>query len=347
MPAAAPDPALALLVFAGLLLAAALVAWPRYGLVARYRRAAQLSERVQLEDGVKHLYKAEASGHRASIDSLAGALGVSRDRAVEILRALESLDLARLAPDDITLTDDGRAHALRIVRTHRIWERYLADRTGVAPEEWHAQAERVEHGIAPAEVERLSASMGHPVYDPHGDPIPTAAGELPPARGVPLNALPDGTSVTVVHIEDEPEEVYKSLRAAGIDVGDRLRLDRVDPTSLQVSLEGRQVSLEPIAARNLTVEVVDAECIEPDLERLDALRPGEEGVVVRLGWALQGAQRRRLLDLGLVAGAVVRAELRSMSGDPVAYRIRGAVIALRGAQAREILIRRRPREEAA
>lgn len=346
MPPVAPEPALALLVFAAVAFVAALIAWPRHGVVARFRQSAALSERVRLEDGVKHLYTAEAAGQPASVDSLAGALGVSRDRAVEILRGLERLDLARLAAEHITLTDEGRAHALRIVRTHRIWERYLADRTGVAPEDWHAQAERVEHGMPEAEVERLAASMGHPLYDPHGDPIPTASGHLPPTRGVPLVSLPHGTNATVVHVEDEPGKVYRSLRAAGIDVGSRLRLDRVDPTGLQISLEGRRISLDTVAARNLTVEVLDADLIEAGLETLDVLRRGEEGVVVRLGWGLQGAQRRRLLDLGLVPGTVVRAELSSTSGDPMAYRIRGAVIALRRAQTRQILIRR-VREEAA
>ena len=121
-----------------------------------------------------------------------------------------------------------------------------------------------------------------------------------------------------------------------------MQLERIDPTSLQLGLDGRAVTLDLIAARNLTVEVVEAERIEPGLERLDALRVGEEGVVVRLGWALQGNQRRRLSDLGLVPGTVVRAELSSMSGDPMAYRIRGALIALRRPQARGIYIRRAP-----
>jgi len=86
---------------------------------------------------------------------------------------------------------------------------------------------------------------------------------------------------------------------------------------------------------------------EEQVDRLHVLRPGEEGVVVRLGGQVHGAQRRRMLDLGLVPGTVVRAELASLSGDPVAYRIRGAVIALRRAQADDILIRRRFPEAAA
>ena len=344
---ALPDPAAALLVFAALVLLAAVSLWPERGIAARVRRLLKLSERVRLEDGVKHLFNAAVAGRPASVESLAGATGVSRDRAVEIARQLTRMGLARLDGEDIALTDEGRAHALRLVRTHRIWERYLADRTGVGSGEWHTLADRLEHGAPAEEVDRLAASMGDPLYDPHGDPIPTASGVLPPVRGLPLSAIPAGSSARVVHIEDEPEQVYRSLRAAGINVGCRVRLDRVDAARLHLVVEGRQVAIDPLAALNLSVERVEEDASEEGLERLDALRPGEEGVVVRLGAQLQGAQRRRLLDLGVVPGTLVRAELSSLSGDPMAYRIRGAVIALRRAQADDILIRRRPREEAA
>jgi DtxR family Mn-dependent transcriptional regulator len=151
----------------------------------------------------------------------------------------------------------------------------------------------------------------------------------------------------VLHIEDEPAVVYRSLRAAGINVGCDIRLERTDASGFHLIVDGRQVAIGPSAAVNLSVEAVEGDAVEEGVERLDVLRPGEEGVVVRLGAQVQGAQRRRLLDLGVVPGTVIRAELRSLSGDPVAYRIRGAVIALRRAQADDIVIRRRSREEAA
>lgn len=328
----------------GLLVA---VLWPRYGVAARLRRAAGVSERIRVEDAVKHLFTSQVARRPSSVESLAGAIGVSRGQVVEIVRHLERLGLARLDAEDIVLTDEGRAHALRIVRTHRIWERYLADRTGVDPAQWHAQAERHEHGLAPEEVDRLAASMGDPLYDPHGDPIPTAAGVMPPARGVPLVSLAAGAGAWVVHVEDEPEEVYRVIREAGIDVGSRLKIDGIDSTAVRLLVEGQPVTLDGIAARNLTVEPLEAEAIDAALERLDVLQPGDEAVVVRVGGQVQGPQRRRLLDLGIVPGTVVRAELSSASGDPVAYRIRGAVIALRRAQAQAILIRRRAQQEAA
>ncbi|HOC17031.1 MAG TPA: iron dependent repressor, metal binding and dimerization domain protein [Vicinamibacterales bacterium] len=342
-----PDPAAALAIFGSLVLLAAILFWPERGIVPRLRRLVELSERVRLEDAVKHLFNSAAAGRTASVDSLAGAVGVSRDRTVEVARELTRLGLARLEGEVIALTEAGRAHALRVIRTHRIWERYLADRTGVGAAEWHALADRLEHKASADEVDRLAASMGDPVYDPHGDPIPTASGVLPPARGLPLSAVAAGASARVVHIEDEPGQVYRSLRAAGVNVGCLVRLDRVDPAGLHLLADGRPVVIDSLAALNLVVELVEEDDTEEGLERLDAIRPGEEAIVVRLGAQIHGAQRRRLLDLGIVPGTVVRAELSSLSGDPVAYRIRGAVIALRRAQADDIVVRRRPRKEAA
>jgi DtxR family transcriptional regulator, Mn-dependent transcriptional regulator len=340
-----PDPAAALLIFAAIVLLGALVFWPGRGLVGWIRRLTALSERVRAEDAVKHLFSSAAASRPSSVESLAGAIAVSRDRAVVIVRKLERMNLARLEADDIVLTEEGRAYALRIVRTHRIWEQYLADRTGVGPGEWHVLADRLEHGLPAEEVERLAASMGNPLYDPHGDPIPTAAGALPPARGVQLSSVSPGGSSRVVHIEDEPQGVYQALRSAGINVGSRLRLTEIDSTALHLTVDGRPVAIDPLAARNLTVEPIEEDGSDDGLERLCVLQPGEEGFVVRLGGQVQGAQRRRLLDLGVVPGTVIRAELRSLSGDPMGYRIRGAVVALRHAQADDILIRRRPARE--
>jgi DtxR family transcriptional regulator, Mn-dependent transcriptional regulator len=225
-----------------------------------------------------------------------------RTQAGEIVRRLERMGLARLNAEDIVLTDEGRVYAFRIVRTHRLWERHLADRTGVNPNDWHSRAERLEHCLSPEQVEGLAARMGHPLYDPHGHPIPPAKGVLPSARGVPLPSLPLDMNARVVHIEDEPEEVYRSLRASGVNLGSRLRLERIDPTAVHLTVDARPITIDPLAARNLTVEPVEDDSSEDGLERLDALHPGEEGVVVRLGGAVQGAQRRRLLDLGVVPG---------------------------------------------
>ena len=69
---------------------------------------------------------------------------------------------------------------------------------------------------------------------------------------------------------------------------------------------------------------------------LDQLQRGETAVVTQL--ASTGLNRRRMMDLGILPGTRIEIEMKSPLGDPVAYRVRGAVIALRREQAREILI---------
>jgi len=335
------DPVLALLIFGlGLLLTATLL-WPDRGLVPRIVRAFGVTERVRLEDSLKHLYKCEYAGRPCSVDSMAGSVGVSRTHALELLGKLEEMDLARASKEGFNLTEQGREYALHIVRTHRLLERFLADRTGVDPADWHMEAERREHAYSPADTDSLSARLGHPLYDPHGDPIPTARGELPPPTGLPLTALGVGDVASIVHLGDEPREVFQALASVGLSPQMLVRV--LDTAAGQVRFEagGRELALPPVVARNITVEPLpDADLVDEPRETLADLREGEGARVLGIHPRLQGPQRRRLLDLGLVPGTVVEAELESAAGDPVAFRVRGALIALRKDQAQWILVDR-------
>ncbi len=328
------DPTTALLVFSLLLLAAGILFWPRRGFVPRLLRLAGMSERVRLEDALKHLYKGEYAGRRSSVDSVAGAVEIPRSKALRILQRLEDLGYARSLGEGFVLTESGRDYALHMVRTHRLLERYLADRTGILPEDWHGEAERREHRLTPEERESLAARLGHPLYDPHGDPIPTAEGGLPPRTGLPVTDLAPGDAACIVHLGDEPREVYESLTQAGLSP--LMTLKVLDSLPGEVSFEagGEEHTLPAIIARNITVEPLpEADLDAPGGETLADLGKGEVARVLGIHSSLQGPQRRRLLDLGFVPGTLVEAELFSAGADPVAYRIRGALIALRKDQA--------------
>jgi DtxR family Mn-dependent transcriptional regulator len=337
-PVIPPGPALAIFVVAlGLI---AYVLWPRRGLLARVMRLRRQSDRVLVEDALKQLYHEEAAGRVPTVESLAGGLEVTRGAAHRVIARLGEGGFALAEQGRIGLTPAGRAYALRMVRMHRLWERYLADRTGVDPAEWHEQAERLEHDLTEAEAEALSAQMGHPRYDPHGDPIPTTTGELPTGSARPLSAMPPGTAVEITHLEDEPREAFEQLLEQGLTPGTRLRLLAVSPTEVRFRLDGREHALPPVVADQISVEPLgaDDQLDERALPRLSSLKPGESARVVRLSASCQGPERRRLLDLGVVPGTLVTAEFASPGGDPVAYRIRGALIALRRTQADQIQV---------
>jgi len=103
-------------------------------------------------------------GSVASIQSIAGALGVNLNKASATLSELEDNNLAQISNGGIRLTPAGRESALHTLRAHRMWERYLADETGYSEQEWHDLAERYEHELTPSEVEALSAKLGYPTW---------------------------------------------------------------------------------------------------------------------------------------------------------------------------------------
>jgi len=328
------DPAFALTLFflGGVVLAVCF--WPKRGVVARVRRMSRSTERIRVEDALKHLYAVEYRGRSASTASLAGALEVSQIVAARTVQRLMEHGLAVVRDEVPTLTDEGRNYATRILRSHRLWERYLADRTNVKPEEWHTSAEDVEHEVTSVEAEELSARLGHPRYDPHGDPIPTSEGEMPPPAGASLNTVESGAQVEITHLEDEPPELFEQLSAMGLAPHLRFAVLHRDTESVRIDLRGDEITLSLILAGNVTVRLLEAgEAVHEAAATLADTETGESARVIGIAAHCQGPKRRRLLDLGVVPGTEIVAEFESAGGDPTAYRIRGALIALRKEQA--------------
>jgi DtxR family Mn-dependent transcriptional regulator len=326
------DPARALLVFAALVIVMAALLWPRRGVLALVQRTRRATERVRVEDAVKYLFHAGDEGAAVRPEALAGALSVRETVARTLLTRLVERGLARTDGVGFRLTDGGRRDALRLVRTHRLVEQWLADRTGVEPAEWHAVAEDAEHDLSTEQVEALAAQLGQPRFDPHGDPIPTAAGELPVDDRVLLGRLAPGEAGTIAHLEDEPAESYVALRRAGLTLGRALVVHARDANGVQLELDGTRVTLPHLLEAGVSVLRAPHTSTERPATLAD-LSPGEGARVIGIDRACRGAQRRRLLDLGVVPGTHITAVLRSAGGDPIAYDIRGALIGLRAQQA--------------
>ncbi|MCB0029878.1 MAG: DtxR family transcriptional regulator [Anaerolineales bacterium] len=336
------DPALALIVAFIVAALLALIFWPRRGLYARWERVRQLTDRVRREDALKRLLLSEEEGQRCSADTVAGALEMGRNEAALLLQAMQADDLVQMVGGELKLTPAGRESAIHIVRAHRLWEHHLAQETGFDATEWHARAEDREHNLAPAELESLAARLGNPTHDPHGDPIPSASGLFGSQRGLPLTQLPADSSATIIHIEDEPEIVFAQLAAAGLTSGETIKVVAADSAEMTIWAGGEQHTLPIAAANNVTVRLLTASQVaaaSEDVRSLTTLTLHETGVVAGLSPRCRGVERRRFLDLGILPGTKITAELQSPSGDPTAYRIRGALIALRYDQAALIELR--------
>ncbi len=295
--------------------------------------------RVLVEDALKHLYDYEYKGMSATLGSLAGTLSISTKKAGKVIEKLIEMGLLTYKGEKIELTPEGRIYALKIVRIHRLWERYLAEETSVPTTQWHQEAEIREHELSDEEVEELAARLGHPLVDPHGDPIPTASGEMPEKIGLSLTDLEEGEYCKVIHVEDEPQEVYEQISAYNILPGIQIRIIKKDAKRIIFDAEGQEVMLALRFAKNINVIRLSPEqIVKEKFKTLSELDLEEEAEIIGISKSLIGQQRRRLLDFGFVPGSKIKAILRSAGGDPTAYLIRDTTVALRKNIAAKVFI---------
>jgi DtxR family Mn-dependent transcriptional regulator len=265
------------------------------------------------------------------------------NKTAVLLSSMQTDGLLTIADSQLHLTTKGRDSALHIIRAHRLWERYLAEETGYDEADWHGRAELREHEMTTADLDALATRLGNPTHDPHGDPIPRADGEMVMVQGQPLPTITNNTSARIIHLEDEPPIVYAQLIAEGLHPGMKIRMMESTNERVRFWSNGDEHLLAPIVANNITVQPLpnhdDIKADETNYRFLSNLKPGESGTVAGIVPSCRGPERRRFMDLGILRGTTITAEMSSPGGDPMAYLIRGALIALRKNQAKQIRIK--------
>jgi DtxR family Mn-dependent transcriptional regulator len=326
------------IIIIAVLLAATFI--PRVGLLAIYKTYRVTQEREQVEDALKHLLDREQQGRRASPESLAGTLDIRRGEVTRLIENMEAQGLIESQGAQLCLTAEGERWALHVVRAHRLWERYLTDEARMPLKKVHTEAHRREHLITEAQLNEMDAALGHPTRDPHGDPIPTRAGTLPKEEGVPLTAWQSEGPARIVHLEDEPALAFEQILAAGLRLGQTIRILDRNPQRILLTDGETEFRLAPAVAANVSVAALpESEIAKASAIPLAELTHDQRGEIVILDDAVQGFTRRRFLDLGLTPGTMIYPELQNFFGDPRAYRVRGTLIALRKDQAAQIWVR--------
>jgi len=314
---------------------------PKYGLFSFARKAKRNNQKIIVEDALKQIYSFEQDKEPASVYSLSKRLSLPADKARKLLIKLNDLGLIIYLGDAFTLTPEGRSYALRIIRIHRLLEKYLADSTSVNEVDWHTLAEEKEHLISYEDANKLASEMGNPLFDPHGDPIPTVDGKLPALDSLHLSDLKENDFAQIIHIEDEPKTIYSQIVSSGLSLGMVISVKEIKRDSVSIESNGNIYNLKSILTDNISVtKLTDSEIIKQALIPLSAMKIGEEGFVYSLSKALRGEQRRRIMDFGIVPGTKISPLLQSLGKDPTAYSVRNTTIALRKQQAELILVNR-------
>ena len=205
------------------------------------------------EDYVKAIYHhTEWQPEPVTPSQLAGRLGLANSTVTEMVKKLAAAGLVHHRPyGAIELTREGAALALRQVRRHRVVETWLVERHGYDWDEVHDEAEILEHALSDRLLESIARSLGDPVRDPHGDPIPSADGTVMRPVAVLRADAVVGHEGAVVRISDDDSAMLRFLAESGVALDARLAVLGQKPYSgsIQVRTDAGTVDLGPSVAR--------------------------------------------------------------------------------------------------
>jgi DtxR family transcriptional regulator, Mn-dependent transcriptional regulator len=172
---------------------------------------------VAVQDYLKAIYGLESAGERVTTSALARRMAVSAPSATAMTKRLDELGLVeRLPYRGVALTEEGRRAALEVLRHHRLLERYLVDRLGLALDEVHAEAELLEHALSEELEAKIDAELGYPTHDPHGDPIPDRELRLVHGESRTLLDLEPGSHGSIARVPDGDSELLRYLGELGL-----------------------------------------------------------------------------------------------------------------------------------
>ena len=214
---------------------------------------------LTIENYVKVIYQICSSSNApcALTGELATALGISPSSVTSMLKTLHETGLAKYKPyEGVQLTASGNTLALRVLRRHRLIELFLVKTLDLNWDEVHEEAENMEHAVSDLLVDRIDQYLGHPLTDPHGDPIPAADGTVPTGSAQPLIELDVKTVFHLVRVIDQTPEFLRYLSETGLTLGTRgtITENQREAGTITLDIDGRATVLSHAAAEKLLVE---------------------------------------------------------------------------------------------
>lgn len=189
-------------------------------------------------------------------NDLAAFLKVKPSTVNEMLKRLKEKKLVNHEKyKKVTLTSQGESVGLRVIRKHRLWETFLYTKLEFEWDEVHDIAEQLEHIQSEKLIEKMDTFLGHPKFDPHGDPIPNGKGVLPQRNTQLLSTVSIGTQCTVLAVTDTSKAFLKYLEALGIAISSQMVVvEKIDyDHSIKIKMSGQLIHLSSKVSNNILV----------------------------------------------------------------------------------------------
>jgi len=183
--------------------------------------------------------------------NIARAMQVSPPAVHEMVGRLEHDGyVTRNEDKSLEFTPHGRGQAEQIVGRHRLIERFLTDVVGIAWDDVHEEAEKLEHAMSPAFEKWMMSTVGDAKTCPHGHPI------VPGTRipGVPLADCAEGASVEILRFENEAEDLLHYLKHSGLQPGLKAELADSGDDEIVLRTNGTEISVTRSVAETVSVK---------------------------------------------------------------------------------------------
>ncbi|TCC95564.1 metal-dependent transcriptional regulator [Pedobacter hiemivivus] len=187
-------------------------------------------------------------------NDMAAYLGVKPATATDMLKKLKEKELVLYEKyGKILLSDLGRKKATAILRKHRLWETFLYKKLDFSWDEVHEVAEQLEHIQSEKLVNKLEEYLDFPEFDPHGDPIPKANGDIPSIDKTLLSAVTIGEACKVVAVKDTSALFLQYLEKLKITIGTKIKVTEV------IDFDGSlNIQIENAATRSVSMKFADS-----------------------------------------------------------------------------------------
>jgi len=198
----------------------------------------------EAEEYVEAIYKLQKRRGIAKTKELAKELRVVPGSITNTIEHLEKHGLVKHEPyRGVELTAKGEKLALDIIRRHRLAERLLTD---ILDAEWsdvHENACKLEHALTKEVVTLLEKRLGNPKFCPHGNPIPTACGEVEEEECYPLTKIDLNVMCIVVKVTEEEKEKLSILASKGIKPTVPIHVVKRKASNIVLCISGKEHSL--------------------------------------------------------------------------------------------------------
>jgi DtxR family transcriptional regulator, Mn-dependent transcriptional regulator len=210
------------------------------------------------ENYLKTIFHLQTKDSNVTTNELAERLHAKPASITDMMKKLKTRKLVNYQPyQGFRLTLEGKRAALNIIRRHRLWEYFLAEKLKFSWDEVHEVAEHLEHVSNKKLIDKLDEYLAFPKFDPHGDPIPDTHGKMEPTKQISLTDLHLNKPARICYIANQSELLLEHLQEKKINIGASVIVKRkfVYDDSLEIKLDNKPaLTISGLLAKNIFVK---------------------------------------------------------------------------------------------